>query len=211
MTPHPSYYALDGVRLGGPVSPPVAAHLAACAPCSAYLASGAGPAPAPDWLGRASVSARTRHRRRRRAWPALALAAAALVLVARPRPEPIRDKGGPAVSVFVKRGEQVFLWDGERAVRPGDRLRLRVGGTTYRHVSVASLPSGGAPAVLYQGALGDDPLFLPLSFRVDERGHQERLSVIFARDPVPPGLHQPEAAAPAETWRQILTFDKEPP
>jgi hypothetical protein len=209
VTAHPSYYALDGVRLGGPVSPPVAAHLAACAPCSAYLASEAGPAP--SWLGRASVPAPARPRRRRWAWPALALAAAVLVLVARPRPEPIRDKGAPAVSVFVKRGEQVFLWDGERAVRPGDRLRLRVGGTTYRHVSVASLPSGGAPAVLYQGALGDDPLFLPLSFRVDERGHQERLSVIFGRDPVPPGLHRAETGAPAETWRQILTFDKESP
>lgn len=197
---HPSFYALDRARLGLPLDETGTDHVARCETCSAHLAREDAP---PPWL--AQVEAR-----RRRLWPAAALVLAAMVVffVIR-RPDEIREKGGPTVTVFVKRGEEVFPWDGAGRLRPDDRLRLRVTSAGYEHVSVASLGDDRAPAVLYQGDLPPAPSLLPLSFRVEGEGGRERLSVILGHRPVPPVLHG-EAQDDAEVWRQVLVFDKEP-
>jgi hypothetical protein len=212
--PHPSFYALDRIRLGLPVSREVEEHVAACAACAAHRA--APPPPAPAWLaGLPRDPARPPSRRRRLLWPALAAVgvAAVLVLVLRPRPAPegIREKGGPAVTVFVKRGERVFTWDVGSPVRPRDRLRLRVSGGGFHHLSVASLPAAGPPAVLYDGPVGKGAELLPLSFRVDEDGREERLSVILGQEPIPPALHGSPSSDPDLTWREVITFAKETP
>jgi hypothetical protein len=197
--------------------------------------------PRPDWLSRASLAvgindrsqSEARFHRGRRPWIwLLALApaagAAALWLVApRPGPRPVetpaaapgaatleqgtREKGTPAVRVFVKRDDRVFVWDGKRPVRPDDRLRLEVHRAGYRFVSVAGLPrSGLPPQILYQGPLDSGGPLLPISFRVDDRGTEEVLSVILGRAPVPERLHA--LAGPpdgeAQTWRQILLLEK---
>jgi hypothetical protein len=234
---HLSFLALDGIRLGRPQDASERAHLADCAACSGYLQP-AEPArlPRPDWLSQASLAvgindrspSETRFQRGRRPWIwLLALApaagAGALWLVA-PRLGPgpaensvaapgdgTREKGTPAVRVFVKRDDRVFVWDGKRAVEPEDRLRLEVHRAGYRFVSVAALPRSGLPLqILYQGPLDSEGPLLPVSFRVDDRGTEEALSVILGRAPVPDRLHA--LAGPpdgeAQTWRQILLLEK---
>jgi hypothetical protein len=141
---------------------------------------------------------------------AVGVAAALVLAVFQPGPVSpggageTREKGAPGVVVFIKRGDQVFAWDG-RALRPGDRLRLQVAGTDFTRISVASLGDEG-PAVLYEGAVGRAPALLPLSFRVDERGSEERLSVILGHSGIPPSLHT--ATDPPGVWRRVLTFPK---
>jgi hypothetical protein len=208
---HPSYYALDRLRAGLPGTEPVRAHVSSCASCAAHLQAVA-PA-APPWL--AGVTLRPR-RRRVLLWSATATATAALglvVAVGRPDQESaIREKGSPSVEVFIRRGEEVFAWDGHRPVRPRDRLRLRLRGNGYDFVSVASLPDGdAAPAVLYEGSLAPGPVLLPLSFQVDDQGSAERLSVILGRRPMPAQLHAGRARVPEDGWRQIIALDKERP
>jgi hypothetical protein len=154
-------------------------------------------------------------------------AAALWLLVVRPQPparpttqspapalsplDGVREKGTPVVHLYVKRDALVFAWDGKQPVRPGDRLQLDVRRAGFRFVSVAALPrSDQPPQLLYQGALDAGRPLLPVSFRVDDRGTEEVLSVILGRDPVPAELHA--LAGPPEgeagTWRQILMLEK---
>ena len=237
---HLSFLALDGIRLGRARSTDERAHLADCPDCSGYLraSEAAAALPLPAWLSRAAAGVHhdvapgavvtgQRWRRPRWLW-LLALApaagAAALWLVA-PRLPPLggqpapmvapgegtREKGTPAVRVFVQRDGRVFVWDGRQPVSPGDRLRLEVQRAGYRFVSVAGLPrSEQPPQLLYQGPLDPPGALLPISFRVDDRDSAEVVSVILGHAPVPERLHA--LAGPpdgeARTWRQILMLEK---
>jgi hypothetical protein len=233
---HPSFLALDGLRLGLPHAA-ARAHLEACQACAVYVqGEGHGDfqadAPAgPPWLARARLappaSARSAGwwKRPLLVWPAAvsALALTMALLVPRlragaPADETLaaagtRQKGGPGLGVFIKRGESVFSWDGRAAVRPDDRLRFEVHPSGYRFVSVALRPADGAPpAVLYAGQLPPALSFLPTAFRVDDQGRQEVVSVILSNRPIPARLHVEAGEAPAtEAWRQILVFDKSVP
>lgn len=222
MSEHPSQYALDRAALGAPVPPEVAAHLARCAPCAATIEARRSPEAPVPWLARVRLAAAPR--RRRRWWwllpiPALAALAAAVPLVLRsahvaaPGGEATREKGTPIVTVYVKRGEAVTAWDGRTPLRAGDRLRVGVRGPGYAHLSVASLPSPGAPVLLYAGPLapsGGETL-LPLSFRVDGAGQAEVLSVIASGEPVGLGAHAepPERVRQRGAWTVRLQLPKE--
>ena len=228
MNEHPSFLALDGSRLGVPLSPAQRQHVEACAVCAAYLTALAAPVAAPAWLRGVAwppPPARASRGTRSLPWSAIALAAGAAVVlvVALPRraPQPahleetVREKGGPTVTVVVKRGAEVFVWDGHRPVRPHDQIGLRLGGGGYHHVSVASAPLGRPAVVLYEGPLGDGPALLPRSFRVDERFEdgQERLSIILGHQPIAPGWHDTEGGEAAdearEIFRQLIVLAKE--
>jgi hypothetical protein len=243
---HPSFYVLDGLRLGGdqPGDERAAAaqlHLRTCATCAAYVR---GPSPGevsvPAWLGRAvlappvtrAVPGSNLRRRFALLWPSFsALAVAAVLILAwqrgadhRADPSPdqpgleptagVREKGSPAVRVFVKRGAKIFTWDGRDPVQVDDRLRLEIHGARAGFISVASRPAdGSAPVVLYEGPLGAGVQLLPLSFRVDAEGPSEVVSVITAGQPIAPDQHsQPDGAfGGTDPWRQILTFTKGTP
>lgn len=215
MSEHPSPYALDRVALGAPPPAGVAAHLSACARCASELEVRRGAeGPSPPWLAAVRASPAPRPRRRW-AWllPVPALAVVGIVLAVALRPAQVaqvapgadatREKGGPAVTVYVKRGDAVSAWDGRSPVRPGDRLRVGVRVAGYAHLSVASLPSPGAPALLYSGpaAPGGETL-LPLSFRVDAAGPAEVLSVIASGEPIALSAH----AEPPERVRERGAF-----
>jgi hypothetical protein len=209
---HPSFYALDRLRLGEPARVDEREHLATCLTCAAYLRDPATPGAAapPAWLSGVGLPPAPKSPPppstwawpwRRPGWrllvPSLvagAAFAAALVVLRPARPvdapaDGIRAKGSPAVQLFIKRGERVFPWTGG-AVHPGDRLRMEVNGAGFGFVSLAGRsPPEGKPVVLYDGALDAGAHLLPVSFRVDAEGKQEILSVIFGRRPVPVELH----------------------
>jgi hypothetical protein len=210
---HPSSFALDCVALGEPPGE-LADHLAGCAGCRAYLEHRTRVPAIPAWLG-----ARPRSRR----W-GLALAAATTVLAAaacllfvvRPRmTDPAadeREKGTPVVTIYLKRDDHVSVWDGG-PIRPGDQLRLQVRGGGFRHVSVASLPAGGPPQILYAGVLeGDGPHLLPLSFQADAEGDREVLSVVLGPGELAPAAHLLSPLHPMNgLWTTRLTMTKERP
>jgi hypothetical protein len=222
VSEHPSQYALDRAALGAPVPPEVAAHLARCAPCASAIAARRAADPPPPWLESVRL-APARASRRRWGWllpiPALAALAVAVPLAFRGDPAPgrggdgAREKGAPAVTVYVKRGEQVAAWDGRTPIRPGDRLRVGVRGAGYAHLSVASLSAApGEPALLYAGPLAPTgETLLPLAFRVDGRGRAEVLSVIASEEPVGLSAHgePPDRARARGTWSVRLSIAKE--
>ena len=74
-----------------------------------------------------------------------AAAAMAVVLVA-PAPPPayVAPKGMPSVAVYLARGERSVLWNGSDALRPGDRIRLKIAPEGYSWLSVSALAYDGA-------------------------------------------------------------------
>jgi len=236
---HPSHLALDLAALAAEAGVPreVADHLAGCAVCAAEVAgrrAAEAAAPVPAWLDRVRVAplppAPARNAphaagagRRLRWWllpiPAAAALAAAVVLLVPPRPATdlpageVREKGSPAVVVYVKRGERVEPWDGRSPVRPGDRLRVAVRGAGFAHLSVAALQPDADPAVLYAGpAAPRGETLLPLSFLVDAGGTAEELSVILSPEPVAPAAHTRPPGQPSRRgeWTTRLHLAKEP-
>ncbi|MFP2924477.1 hypothetical protein ACLESO_04530 [Pyxidicoccus sp. 3LG] len=103
-------------------------------------------------------------------------------------PDYIAAKGAPAVAVHIKRGDQVFLWDGRASLAPEDRIRLRVASSGYRYVTVAARsPDGpGGWTLLFAGPLSPGAeTVLPASWRVDAAPGDELLRVIFSTEPLP--------------------------
>ncbi|NMO17534.1 hypothetical protein HPC49_25415 [Pyxidicoccus fallax] len=193
---HPSFLELDRAALGLR-SAELDQHVETCARCGAYLARVMNRSePIPAWA-RTPPAPDTRVGGWRgwlpRAWPVLATAAVAAVLalvVVVPK-SPVQDgpayiapKGIPAVAVYIKRGEQVFVWDGQASLVPEDLIRLKVASQEHAYVTVAA----GAPAwtVLFAGPLSAEPeTALPTSWRVDAAGSEEVLRVIFSTEPLP--------------------------
>lgn len=205
---HPSYLELDRMFLAppGPGSPaePWAAHCRDCGHCQRYLQDlqRRATAPLPPWVG-------ALHERRAGLWERLRLlwarplflvpfstvaAALALALVFKGGPLPpalplaeVRAKGGPSITVYVKRGQQVTQWDGQLRLRAKDRIRLQVSGAGYSQVTVALPPADGGPLyqVLYAGALQPmAPTALPVSWEVSGPGAAEVLTVILSSGPL---------------------------
>jgi hypothetical protein len=129
----------------------------------------------------------------------------------------VRAKGTvPATRLYVKRGDDVWVWDGQTPIRPGDRLRLELQAAGYSHVSVASTPTPGqGSVVLHQGDLREGAGLLPISFRVDAQGTREIISVILADQPVAAVWHTDAGAhllpPGSASWRQVLILPKENP
>lgn len=190
MSEHPSYLDLDLLAVGAG-SEEVRAHVATCDRCRAHLTEVSAPEPVPDWV---------RPQRRSRAWivglAALALAAGALVA---PMVFPQADdapyvgvKGGdPVVSVYRRRGQDVTQLETGGSVRAGDSIRLAVVSSQHETVRVLS-----GETVLFDGPIPDaDDGLLPTSWRIDDQGLQETLTI--------------ELSGGATPWTTELTFPKD--
>ena len=194
---HPSYLELDRLYATGgeAAAASLSEHVVACAECREHLAElarSAGEQPA--WLGAMALAAPRPRPRRRLAIPAAAVVAALsmaalLALTLRPAvptvtgagegAEALREKGEPAVAVYVLRDRHVIRWDGREPLRAGDRLRLEVAGAGYAHVAVATPSAGGGLALLYTGSLeARAPVLLPASWEVDRVPGPEILHVV---------------------------------
>lgn len=153
-------------------------------------------------------------------------AAAALLFYLRSRPfdrqlevndrQTLREKGAPAVAVYLKRAERVWQWDGSSSVRPGDLLRLKIIASGYEHVVVgAPAPAPQHLRLLYSGKLERGETFLPTSWEIDAQPGPEQLYVFLSRQPMTTFdlLHPTEkSAGGAETggavWQKHLLLRK---
>jgi hypothetical protein len=223
---HPSHYAIDRAALGAPVDAAFSAHVSRCSRCAGLLAARRRAADVEPWV--AAMRVRPPSRRsgaaamlKRLGWallPAIGAVAVGVAAVSLPAvrdgfdaSDATRAKGTPQVAVYVKRAGVVAPWDGRSPVRPGDRLRLGVRADGFAHVSVASVPSPlGAPAVLYDGALAPrGETLLPLSFRVDDRGASEVVSVVLSARAIAPAEHLTGTGADRGVWHARLVLPKE--
>jgi hypothetical protein len=165
--------------------PALAAHIAECPRCQAYLEALdavqppalpeiAPPKPRPRWRGVAVA-----------AGGALALAASiALMVRARPPQNPdgyVGIKGTPAVEILVHRDRDTRIWDGRSPVRPGDAIALRVACEGLRHVTVAAPgPAGWMSLSSVDCPTQSAPL--PFTLVVDGDPGDERLAVVLSQD-----------------------------
>jgi hypothetical protein len=210
---HPSFLELDRGALGA-MSEEQRRHLDACPTCSAYVARLQQPLPIPAWVR--EEAARSRPAAGMRSWlgALAALAAAASVLaVAFPAREPrVQVKGQASVALYLKRGEQISLWDGRSPVRPGDLLRLKVVPEEQEHVLVAAAAASGELKVLYQGAVAPRcEALLPESWRVDETAEPETLVIALSAKRLDVEALRRALASSARTpdlWTTVLTLHK---
>jgi len=181
------FWAERAAGAGGDVA--VAAHVAGCARCQAYLAS-LDAFQLPEPMAPRAPSARARARSLR-AWSfaaagALAAAAAVTLFVhgrAAQNDGYVGIKGTPAVQVLLHRGQQTRVWDGHAPLHPGDALALRVACEGLKRVVVAA-PAASGWARLSEGACpaSDEPL--PFTLRVDDEPGDEKLAVVLSQDAV---------------------------
>jgi hypothetical protein len=220
---HPSYLELDRFVLGAPGALATAAHVGACDRCRRHIETLREAPPAPAGLRDRIASPATdsppaaAHR-----WPAWfrgprigavglagALAIGALVWIARAPHAPVVGydgvKGLPSVWIYVKRDNDLALWDGERPLEARDRLRLKIDPQDLTHIDVFTRDeaSGGALAAIFDGRLQPGTVTtLPGAWQLDGDSPRESLIVVLSRDGVSPGTAQRflRDGAPAGVW-----------
>ncbi|MBJ6759138.1 hypothetical protein JGU66_00095 [Myxococcaceae bacterium JPH2] len=219
---HPSFLELDRAALGLR-SPSLEQHLETCTGCRAYLSRVKQSEPVPAWARALDTDRRADERVAwtRWAWPLLATAAlvAGLYVIipghlSEAAPTFVATKGAPAVAVYIKRGEQVFLWDGQAPLAPDDRLQLQVVAGEHHHITVAVQAPEGPEAwtVLYEGPVSPgQEMAVPMSLRVDATEGEERIRLLFSEEALPEPQaveHLSEASTTATLWTTELRFRK---
>jgi hypothetical protein len=228
---HPSYLELDRFALGAPGALATAAHVGACDRCRRHVETlreaPAVPSGLRDRLASPATDSPLDGPRR---WPgwfrgprigavglAGALAVGALVWIAREPRAPVVGydgvKGLPSVWIYVKRDNELGLWDGERPLEPRDRLRLKIDPQDLTHVDVFTRDeaNGGAPGALspiFDGRLQPGVVTtLPAAWQLDGNSPRESLIVVLSHDGVSPSAAQRflRDGAPAGVW--LRRFD----
>lgn len=166
----------------------IAAHVAACAECRAYLDGldglGAPPAfAAPEPPRRAAGLVRGGGMRALApAAAVLALAACVMLFVRAKRIDEstyVGEKGAPALQALIRRDGSVRVWDGASAIRAGDAIALTVACERFGWVTVAS---GNEPTVrAWDGECPKGPpVTLPFTLVVDAQPGREHFTVVLS-------------------------------
>jgi hypothetical protein len=220
---HPSFLELDRLALGAAAGPSTRSHVTECAACREHIARVQSSAEVPAWAARLARKESASAPVSRWRWIgggglALAAATAILLFIARAQdadPEFTSVKGTPSVAVHVKRGDRVFLWDGQSPVWPDDRLRLQVSPDGFRYISVFSASASGDPAeaeLLYEAMLppSSASVLLPKAWQVDAAAGPETLVVVLSdrRVPISALRSDPGAMARQGAWMTTLTLQK---
>ncbi len=207
---HPSFFSLDVMALDSTdVSDN---HISTCAQCQNYIAKVQSDGEVPRWVeDLASIPGKVgkdilanHHSDRRQPLPwsrairfalcggvALALL---LVMVGKTdtstRGQMVAKKGDFFVSVYIKRGLSVRLWDGVELIYPGDKIRLQLGGTSdYRHVAVFTETSESGQ-ITHKKLFGMEvnpeqaTTALPVAWEVDADSESEVLQVVLGYSPI---------------------------
>lgn len=216
---HPSFLALDRAA-GSPLPLAAQEHLSHCEACASHVARVQEPEPVPGWVRALEAPAR----RRGLGWfgwsgALFAVTLASFALLVWPHGEVTEQatpyvgvKGAPALALYVKRGEQVSVWDGTGPVRPGDRLRLQLASQEYAHVWVGTEDGRSQLVRLYSAPLPAGGELLPPSWSVDGEGRVERLLVVLSREPLGEArLRQAVEAQTRDTdiWVELLQLRKD--
>jgi hypothetical protein len=230
---HLSAFVLDQLELGSLSDGERAAaeaHLIGCAACRAEReAAAALRRRFDDEVLPRTIARVTRPRRR---WWRLAplvlapaLAVAALLLYLRPSPPTpppeLAYKGGPALTVYARRGEQVFVVHDGETLRPGDELRFVVTAAGQGYVLVVSLDGAGQASVYHpfagsrSVAVGAGRVELPGSVKLDRALGRERLYALFSTQPLDAAdvlarLARDGTVGDVAATTVQLAFDKQP-
>jgi len=232
---HPSFLELDRFALGAAGALATAAHVGACARCRRHVETLREAPPVPPGLRDRIVSpaADSPLAVTRRFWAwfrgprigaaglAGALAIAALLWIVRtPRaPDVGYDgvKGLPSVWIYVKRDNELALWDGERPLEARDRLRLKIDPQDLTHVDVftrdEAAGAGSAPAPIFDGRLRPGTVTtLPAAWQLDGNSPRESLIVVLSRDGVSASAAQRflRDGAPAGVWLRRFELHRSP-
>lgn len=193
MNKHLSSFELDVWFAEGKQAGEVAAHVASCARCSAYLKEldslSAGDVSHPSSPAGASARLTTAPSRSplRLVAPVATVftLAAALVLYVRSltpegSPDYVGVKGAPAVQLLVRSGGTTRIWDGRSPVRAGDAIAVHVACEHLEHIAVvAETPSGIAR--LSEVPCPSAPDTLPFTLVVDDQPGHERFAVVLTK------------------------------
>lgn len=192
---HPSFLALDKASLGIAAAE-VQAHLATCEACRKHVDSVRTPSALSQIEGVRRRIAREPRARPRWIWLAAPLAAAAaLAVFVGLRPQPalpqapiyIGEKGFSSVWIYVRHGSSTALWDGEKPVFAGDRLRMKVDPGRFKRVEVYSTTNPEAPELLFRSDVTPgQSISLPDAWEIDDAPTDERLLVVLSSEPVSP-------------------------
>jgi hypothetical protein len=220
---HPSTLMIDVFFAGGGhADGAIDVHLETCARCRRYVEELEQAAGVP--LAR-PVS--TPPRRKTATWTpsglwtasaagVLAAAAAAVLLVRALEPGResayVGTKGSPAVQALIHR-DRTSVWDGHSPITPGDAIALRVACAGFSDVTVATTASHDRAGwvKLFEGACPASEEPLKFTLVVDEEPGEERVAVVFRRDPMDDRQLQMAIQSEARTanvWTVELTFPK---
>lgn len=175
----PTTFALDVYFAAGEQGDEtLAAHVASCARCSAYLAQLSAPQPLPRM---AAERPRRRSASRFVVISAVISACAAVALFLRSG-DYVGTKGVPAVQALIRGSEQARVWDGKTPLHAGDAVALRIACDRFTHVAVAVPRSGarGEWSRVFDGRCSEQAP-LPFTLVADDKPGSERIDVVFSR------------------------------
>jgi hypothetical protein len=190
---HPSELEFD-LALVDTASAQFAAHLSACARCRDRLdrlrreQTAFAQSDEPRQAARVAAAWQQKRalvQRRRWLWlPALTAVAAAALLLLLPRPPaPIRTKGGPRVTLFVKQPDGTARpWTGA-ALQPGDAVQLEIDPAGFTQAAVFSVDAQCQVALEHRQTVAGVAL-IAASWTLFGRDGGERLYVTFSTGPV---------------------------
>lgn len=219
-------------ELSAPAREHTQAHVSTCARCRERRAAleaerAAFFAAAPSFNEHAARFAGKRQRGQARwgryaiAGGVLALAAAALLAYI-PRAAPgTRQKGGPSLGYFVKRGPQVLRADAGTGLHPGDLVRFTYNSKEPRYLALLSRDAQGANVYYPAGpraqrVQSDKDVGLDFSVELDDTLGDEHVYGLFCRDvfeiaPVLRALRESGHVSAPDTCQLVsLTLHKVP-
>lgn len=233
---HVTTFQLDTWFADGKPDGAVAAHVATCPRCAAYVAELDGiaeelvvPAP-PARVPGPTATPLTRVSVLRRFGPILGglALAAGLALFVRSRvpigaidaplrtqgddPTYVAEKGGPSVQLLVRSDGVTRVWDGASPVRAGDAIAIHVACDRLTHVAIVTETSSGLTR-LSEGPCPARPAPLPFTLVVDDEVGRERFAVVLTRgraDDAALRAMIASQAREADAWATTFDFPKAP-
>jgi hypothetical protein len=198
---HPSYLELDRFALGANQEPSTQDHVRDCETCRQHVERVCRAGVVPEWVADVAIERKRSFRWRLKQRTALTVCAGGLVaafvalLVAMPlTPETagIAAKGTPAVGVYVKRNDRVFLWDGRASLEAGDFVRLKVAPSGYEYLTVMAFEARAGSAswtILFETSVEPTgETVLPGAWEIDDSRHREEMLIVFSVAPLAPAI-----------------------